>query len=330
MAQDNDNHTESQLPQVLVLRQPGCWTMLESNYSHKFNFLKAWDSPLPQDQFLAGHAGSVQALLSSSIGPPITANILGMLPSLKVIVTTSAGLDHVDLPKCRERGVVVASAPEVHTHDVADLAVGLFLDVMRKISAGDRYVRDRLWASRGEFSLVSKIGGKRIGIVGLGNIGLEVAKRLEAFGCSILYNSRKEKPFVPYPFYSNICELALNSDALIICCALTAETHHLINNKVLLALGRDGIIVNVGRGAIIDEKEMVQCLVKGEIGGAGLDVFETEPQVPKELFPLDNVVLSPHNGPCTPEYFMDLCELVAGNLAAFFSNRPLLSPALHN
>lgn len=157
MAQDNDNHTESQLPQVLVLRQPGCWTMLESNYSHKFNFLKAWDSPLPQDQFLAGHAGSVQALLSSSIGPPITANILGMLPSLKVIVTTSAGLDHVDLPKCRERGVVVASAPKVHTHDVADLAVGLFLDVMRKISAGDRYVRDRLWASRGEFSLVSKV-----------------------------------------------------------------------------------------------------------------------------------------------------------------------------
>ncbi|CAB4269814.1 unnamed protein product [Prunus armeniaca] len=324
----NGNHSD--LPQVLVLLPPGCFTLLESNYSHKFNFLKAWDSPLPQDQFLATHAGSVQALLSSANGPTITANILQMLPSLKVIVTTSAGLDHVDLAECRSRGVAIASTPKIFTEDVADMAVGLLLDVMRKISAGDRYVRDGLWATRGDYALGSKIGGKRVGIVGLGNIGLEVAKRLEAFGCNILYNSRTEKPFVSYPFYSDISELAANSDALVICCALTAETHHMINKKVLLALGRDGVIVNIGRGAIIDEKEMVRCLVKGEIGGAGLDVFEDEPEVPQELFALDNVVLSPHYATYTPECFMALCELVAGNFEAFFSNKPLLSPAVDN
>lgn len=170
-----------------------------------------------------------------------------------------------------------------------------------------------------------QLGGKRVGVVGLGNIGLQVAKRLEAFGCNILYNSRKKKP-VLYPFFSNVCELAANSDALVVCCGLTDQTHHMINREVLLALGKEGVIVNVGRGAIIDEKEMVQCLVQGEIAGAGLDVYENEPNVPKEFLSMDNVVLSPHVAVFTSESFEDLCELVVGNLEAFFSNKPLLSP----
>ncbi|KAI5345384.1 hypothetical protein L3X38_013261 [Prunus dulcis] len=183
------------------------------------------------------------------------------------------------------------------------MAVGLLLDVMRNISASDRFVRDGFWVSKGDVALGSKIGGKRVGIVGLGNIGLEVAKRLEAFGCNILYNSRKKKPFVSYPFFPDVCELAANSDVLVICC---------------------------GRGAIMDEKEMVQCLVRGEIGGAGLDVFENEPHVPKELFALDNVVLSPHHAGLTPECFTALRELVVGNLEAFFSNKPLLFQVENN
>lgn len=173
-----------------------------------------------------------------------------------------------------------------------------------------------------------QLGGKRIGIVGLGDIGLAVAKRLEAFGCTILYNSRKPKPLILYPFYTNVHELAADSDALIICCALTAETRHMINRQVMLALGKQGIIINIARGAIIDEKEMVECLVKGEIGGAGLDVFENEPNVPKELCELDNVVLSPHRVVFTPEGFMAACELVVGNFEAFFSDKPLLSPVM--
>lgn len=161
--------------------------------------------------------------------------------------------------------------------------------------------------------------------MGLGNIGYEVAKRLEAFGCLISYNSRKKKPYVSYPFYSNVCELAANCDALIICCGLTSQTRHLINKQVLLALGKGGVIVNIGRGPIIDEKEMVRSLLQGEIAGAGLDVFENEPDVPEELRALDNVVLSPHCAVFTPESLKDLSEHVVGNLEAFFSNRPLLS-----
>lgn len=174
-----------------------------------------------------------------------------------------------------------------------------------------------------------KLGGKRVGIVGLGRIGLEVAKRLEAFNCKISYQSRRQKKnqeVASYTFYGDVVELASDSDILIICCSLNEQTHHLINKKVLVALGKTGIIINVGRGGIIDEKELVQCLLEGDIGGAGLDVFENEPFVPKELFGLDNVVLSGHCGVYTEESYMDMYELLIGNLNAFFSNKPLITP----
>ncbi|XP_022870306.1 glyoxylate/hydroxypyruvate reductase HPR3-like, partial [Olea europaea var. sylvestris] len=173
-----------------------------------------------------------------------------------------------------------------------------------------------------------QLGGKKIGIVGLGSIGIEVARRLEAFGCIISYNSREKKSFVPYPFYADIRELAAISDVLVLCCALTKQTHHLINREVLLALGKEGLIVNIARGAIIDEKELVQCLQQGLIAGAGLDVFEIEPHVPQVLLTLENVVLSPHCAAFTEESFGDLYELMSDNLEAFFSNKPLLSPVL--
>ncbi|KAI3923403.1 hypothetical protein MKW92_030004 [Papaver armeniacum] len=169
------------------------------------------------------------------------------------------------------------------------------------------------------------LGGKRVGIIGLGSIGSEVAKRLEAFGCIISYNSRNKKSTVPFPYYSRVTDLASNSDILVLCCELNEETFHIINKTVMLAPGKKGIIINVGRGALIDEKEFVQCSVQGDIGGAGLDVFENEPYVPAELLKLDNVVLSPHKAVLTPESFSALHELLIANLDAFFSGKPLLS-----
>lgn len=164
-----------------------------------------------------------------------------------------------------------------------------------------------------------------MGIVGLGNIGSEIAKRLVAFGCSIAYNSRNKKSSISFPYYANVCDLAADSDILIICCALTKETHHMIDKDVMTALGKEGVIINIGRGPIIHEKELVQFLVEGEIGGAGLDVYENEPYVPEELFQLDNVVLSPHKAVLTPESIESVAELVVGNLEAFFSSKPLRS-----
>ncbi|OAY49270.1 glyoxylate/hydroxypyruvate reductase HPR3 [Manihot esculenta] len=328
--ENNHNRQCQDLPQVLLLKPPPPIMVVLGEHrfsSTKFQFLKAWDSPLPLNQFLPKHANSIQAILCCSASR-VTDDLLQLLPFVRLVVTASAGTNHIDLKACRRRGISVTNAGNVYSEDGADAAVGLLFDVLRKISAADRHVRQGLWVKKGDYPLGSKVGGKRIGIVGLGGIGLQVAKRLEAFGCIISYNSRNKKKFVSYPFYSNVCELAANSDALIICCSLTDQTRYMINKEVLSALGKKGVIVNVGRGAIIDEKELVRCLVTGAIAGAGLDVFENEPHVPKQLLELDNVVLSPHRAVITPESFTALCELVVGNLEAFFSNLPLLSPVM--
>lgn len=244
-------------------------------------------------------------------------------------MTSSAGTNHIDLDVCRRRGIQVANAGNIFSEDVADMAVALLVDVGRKISAADRFLRRQLQPPASwDFPLGSKISGKKIGIVGLGRIGLEVAKRLETFGCMISYNSRNKKPLVSYPYYSTVLELATNTSVLILCCDLNDQTRHIVNTEVMLALGKGGIIVNVGRGALIDEKELLKCLIENEIGGAGLDVFENEPHVPKEFSSLDNVVLSPHAAVLTSESHMGICQLVEQNLIAFFSNKPLITPVI--
>ncbi|XP_042509839.1 glyoxylate/hydroxypyruvate reductase HPR3-like [Macadamia integrifolia] len=324
MVNNEEEAKQQQLPEVLQLRPVRAIAITEDRFTKKFRFLKAWESSMPTELFLTTHGQSVRAILCSGI-TPVPANILRCLPSLGCIVTTSAGLNHIDLGECRRRGIAIANAGDCFSEDVADYAIGLLLDVLRRISAANRYVRQGLWPTKGDYPLGSRLRGKSLGIVGLGRIGSEVAKRLVAFGCSISYNSRKKKPSVAFPYCSDVLDLAANSDVLIICCALNKETYHIINKDVLLALGEKGVIVNVGRGALIDEKELVQCLVKGEIGGAGLDVFENEPHLPKELRDLDNVVLSPHKAVFTEESDSSLQDLLIANLEAFFSNKPLLS-----
>nr|DAD48074.1 TPA_asm: hypothetical protein HUJ06_018011 [Nelumbo nucifera] len=319
-----EQQKEEELPVVLLLHP--LLFLTKGELLKKFRFLMPWEAKsMSTHEFLTTHAQSVRALLSVGIFP-VDSETIRSLPSLQCIVGTSAGVDHIDLAECRRRGISVTNAGTAFSEDVADLAVGFFLDLLRRVSSTDRYVRRGLWPLNGDYPLGFKLGGKRVGIVGLGSIGSEIAKRLEAFGCSISYNSRRKKPSVSFPYYSNVYDLAADSDVLILSCALTEETFHMVNKDVLSALGKEGIIINVGRGALIDEKELVRCLVQGEIGGAGLDVFEKEPDVPKELFALDNVILSPHRAVLTPESFDALQELVIGNLEAFFSNKPLLSP----
>ncbi|MCD7462433.1 hypothetical protein HAX54_048537 [Datura stramonium] len=326
-----ESENQNELPQLVIIRPGPIFSMHEGLFGEKFRLLKAWESPEPLHKFLAKYAQSAEAILCSSV-TPITADVLSLLPSLGVIACENTGVELIDLKECRERGISVTNAGPAFSRDVADMALGLLLAVAMRIPAADRYIRARAWPDHPCFPACNfKLRGKHVGIVGFGNIGSEVAKRLEAFGCKISYNSRKKKPYVPYEFYPQVIDLAYNCNVLIICCALTDRTHHMINRDVLKALGEDGIIVNVARGPIIDEQQLVMSLISQEIAGAGLDVFEDEPNVPSELFELDNVVLTPHRGAFTEEVFSNAFELTMANLEAFFSNEPLITPVnLHD
>ncbi|XP_010559121.1 PREDICTED: glyoxylate/hydroxypyruvate reductase HPR3-like [Tarenaya hassleriana] len=327
--QHDENEASEDLPRVLIPKLPISLSALGDRAlaSDKFRLLKAYESNLPLPQFLAAHSRSVSAIVAAP-SSPVTADLISLLPALRLVVTTSIGVDHVDVDECRRRGISVTNAGSVFSEDVADTAVGLLIDVLRRISASDRFVKRGLWPIRGDYPLGSKLRGKRIGIVGLGSIGLETARRLEAFGCRLSYTSRTQKHSIPYRFYADTRDLAANSDALILCCPLTEQTRHMVNKEVFSAMGKEGVIINVGRGGVIDQKEMVHCLMEGEIAGAGLDVFENEPNVPKELFDLDNVVLLPHTSAITLQGFEMLRNILVGNLEAFFSGKPLLTPVL--
>jgi hydroxypyruvate reductase 2 len=171
-----------------------------------------------------------------------------------------------------------------------------------------------------------KFTGKTVGIIGLGRIGMAVAKRAEAFGCPISYYSRREKADTKYTYYPSVVELAGNCQILVVACPLTEETRHIVNREVIDALGPKGVLINIGRGPHVDEPELVSALVEGRLGGAGLDVYENEPEVPEELFGLENVVLLPHVGSGTVETREAMADLVIGNLEAHFLNKPLLTP----
>ncbi|XP_062225075.1 glyoxylate/hydroxypyruvate reductase HPR3-like [Phragmites australis] len=256
----------------------------------------------------------------------VTAELLDRFPALELVSATSVGVDHVDLHACRRRGVAVTNAGAAFSVDSADYAVGLVVAVLRRVAAAEAYVRRGRWATDGDYPLTTKVSGKRVGIVGLGRIGMLVARRLAAFGCAVSYHSRSPKQSSPYKFFAAVCDLAADSDVLVLSCALTEETRHIVNREVMEALGRDGVLVNVGRGGLVDEPELVRCLREGVIGGAGLDVYENEPDVPPELFGMDNVVLSDHRAVLTPESVRGVLDIVSGNLEAFYAGGSLLSP----
>ncbi|KAG0541626.1 hypothetical protein BDA96_02G033000 [Sorghum bicolor] len=258
---------------------------------------------------------------------PVPAELIDRFPALELVAATSVGLDHVDLAACRRRpGLAVTNAGAAFSVDTADYAVGLVVAVLRRVAAAEAHLRRGAWATEGKYPLTSKVSGKRVGILGLGSIGALVARRLAAFGCRIAYSSRAPKPWCPYEFHPTARALAAASDVLVLSCALTEETRRVVDRGVMEALGAGGVLVNVGRGGLVDEPELVRCLREGVIGGAGLDVYEDEPEVPPELLAMDNVVLSGHRAVLTAESLRGVADLVAGNLEAFFAGRPLLSP----
>jgi hydroxypyruvate reductase 2 len=208
---------------------------------------------------------------------------------------------------------------------VADLAMGLVVAVMRRICESDRFVRSGQWLTR-TMAMGHELGGKACGIVGLGAIGREVAKRAEAFGMSVRYQGPRRKEDAPWPYHADLVELARSSQCLVITCSLTQATRGLINTRILDALGPEGFLVNVARGAVVDELALISALRDGRIAGAGLDVFWDEPRVPDELLPMENVVLMPHMGSSTREVREERGRKLLANLRAHFAGEPVPNP----
>lgn len=250
--------------------------------------------------------------------------LMDELPKTEIIATMSIGVDHIDLAAAKARGIAVTNTPDVLTDDVADIGLALLLAVARRIVVGDRYVREGKWLEAA-LPLSTKIGGATLGILGLGRIGLAVAKRGEAFGMTVVYHGPRAKTGVPYRYHPSLVEMARESDYLMVSCPGGAETRNLVNAEVLAALGPEGVVINIARGSVIDEPAMVRLLREGDLGGAGLDVFADEPRVPEALFGLENVVLLPHVGSATHATRAAMGQLVVDNLVAHFAGKPLLT-----
>lgn len=253
--------------------------------------------------------------------------LIAALPELEAIISYGVGYDSIDVDAAREHGAVVSNTPGVLDACVADTALALLLAVSRRICEADRFVRADAWRSSG-FGLGRSIGGKRCGIIGLGNIGRQIAARAEAFGMEIRYTNRRARADLPahYQYHPDALSLAQDSDYLVLAVPGGASTHHLVNAEVLRALGPDGYLINVARGTVVDEPALVEALQTGAIAGAGLDVFEHEPEVPRALYTMEQVVLLPHIASGTRETRQAMADLFVANLDGWFQNRRLATP----
>jgi hydroxypyruvate reductase len=259
----------------------------------------------------------------------VTRELMARLPALEIISVLGVGYDGIDMAAARERGICVTHTPGISTDDIADFAMALLLSVARQVVSADRFVRRGDW-STGRYPVTRRVSGARLGIVGLGRIGRAVAVRAQAFGMSIAYSGRSPKADVPYRWCDDALTLAASVDYLVICASGGNATRGLIDDSVLAALGPAGVLVNVARGAIVDEDALVHALRERKILAAGLDVFCHEPRVPEELLVLDNVVLTPHMASTTDATVQAMLDLTFVNLVAHFEGQPVPAPVADN
>jgi glyoxylate reductase len=286
----------------------------------------AWQGPesIGREELLRRVAGAdaVVSLLTERIDAELL-DAAG--PQLKVVANVAVGYDNIDVPSCTERGVVATNTPGVLTEATADIALGLILSATRRLGEGERLIRSgKDWKWGMFFLLGSSLQGKILGIVGMGGIGQATARRAKAFGMEIIYQSRREiDPGVAAELGARrvqLDELLAISDIVSLHCPYGPDTHHLIGSGQLAAMKDSAYVINTARGPIIDEAALATALRKGQIAGAGLDVFENEPSVHPGLLELENVVLVPHLGSATVETRTAMAMLAADNTLAVLSN----------
>lgn len=307
---------EAELVHVLQL---GPWldAELRARLEPRYRFIQAWRES-NTTQWSQRDGRKIRAIVTHSSGLAVDAGLLQQLPNLEVVVNLSAGAETVDADLLARRGISLHTGSGFNAADVAELALGMVLMLGRNMRRGDLSVRAGLWPNRLAADS-HRIHGRPLGIVGMGAIGKAIATRAEALGMVIHYCSRRRLDALSWRYLPSVELLAREVDFLIAALPGGAQTRHLIDRKVLDQLGPAGYLVNVSRGSVVDEEALAQALAEGRLAGAGLDVFEREPDVPPALRNSDRVVLQPHRGGATFEAYSDLLEFAAAALDQQFS-----------
>ncbi|OZI39743.1 hydroxyacid dehydrogenase [Bordetella genomosp. 5] len=272
---------------------------------------------------IAAHGARIQAVLTiGTIG--LTATEMAAMPALQLVSCHGAGYENVDVDAAKARGIVVTNGRGANDECVADHAMGLLIACMRDFRKLDQLCRAGVW--RTKIALPPNVSGKRLGILGMGTIGEKIATRARAFRMDIGYHNRNAKPGSPYRYFENVLALAEWCDVLVCAAPGGASTHHLVDAAVLKALGPEGFLVNVGRGSIVDTQALAEALRAGTLGGAGIDVYESEPDAPAELIDLDRLILTPHLAGWSPEAIAAQFSIFLDNIDGHFSGRGAVTP----
>jgi lactate dehydrogenase-like 2-hydroxyacid dehydrogenase len=278
------------------------------------------------DTLVASVADRVRGV-AAGLQTPVDRSLIERLPKLEIIASFGVGYDPVDVNAAAERGIIVTNTPDVLTEEVADTAIGLLLMTVREFSASERYLRDGRWVKEGPYRLTpATLRNRTVGIVGLGRIGLAIARRLDAMLVPVVYHNRNPRKDVKYRHYPDLRQMAADVDTLMIVLPGGAETRNAVDADILKALGINGILINIGRGSVVDEPALIEALQKGTILAAGLDVFAKEPQVPAELLAVPNAVLLPHVASASLHTRDAMGQLVVDNLKSWFSEGKPLTP----
>jgi lactate dehydrogenase-like 2-hydroxyacid dehydrogenase len=268
-------------------------------------------------------AGRIRGIVTRS-NVHVAASVLERLPALEIVSTFGVGYDGLPLAAAAARNIPVTNTPDVLNTAVAELCIGMLLGLLRRLPASDQFVRAGKWP-QGVMALGTSLSGKKVGIVGLGRIGKDIARRLEPFGVELSYYGRHDQ-HIAYRFVPDLLQLATESDVLIVAAPGGPDTRKLIDRAVMDALGPQGCLVNIARGTLVDQAALIDALEQKTLGGAALDVFEEEPFADARLAALENVLLAPHIGSATVETRQAMMDLVLANLRSHFAGQPLLTP----
>jgi lactate dehydrogenase-like 2-hydroxyacid dehydrogenase len=289
-----------------------------------FHVYRPFEGPA-QEAMMKAAAARVRGVAAGASHELLDEAFFRRFPKLEILASCGVGYDHIDAKAAARRGIIVTNTPDVLTEEVADTALGLLICTVRRLPQADAYLRAGHWLKE-PFPFTDTLRGKKIGIVGLGRIGKAIARRAEAFGLDIAYHSRSHQPGVPYLYFPTLKGLAEAVDILMVITPGGTGTKHLINAEILAALGKKGVLINVARGSVVDEKALIAALKAGTIASAGLDVFEDEPQVPADLIAMGNVALFPHVGSASVHTRNAMGNLVVDNLKSWFSGKGPLTP----